>query len=495
MLIRQLDESTEDITSIFAYPDKILEVERCKIILKELKKFDMVAYLTYYHKELTEEEKTSKIFEETLHNRYKGKVSAKFQYSGIKKIGVKVSEDTKLEGTSCIGFSTDPEGHNIVKSISQIEIDEKKLDVAINSTMFYVHYPYNSHKVICWGYGSDYKFGNNNTNTTTNPIQLQDFTKPIKQIHSQYNRTVILGEDGCIYYSGYVSEWGGYKYYMGKYDSGMPESPIVDLKVGNYNIAVMTEDHKIYIQGTDSGYHIDNCNSKYTLYHKERPNEEDEKIIAWDLGYYHHIYVTDNGKCYGAGNDFMRGIDLECNSKSYVEIKFDEGVVPKRPVCNHLSDTYKPCLMFVENNGKSELWSAGYTNYGLLGQGEGKNESKKWAPLNYDKDTIHFVDASIRYYAGMARTDDGRLFAWGSNNSGQIGLPERKYYYSPVEIPFFKDYYTHEFSCGDYHAMICASPLNHMEKKQIFLMGDIKGLNDTSGKNADGIYHFKKFDD
>lgn len=116
--------------------------------------------------------------------------------------------------------------------------------------------------------------------------------------------------------------------------------------------------------------------------------------------------------------------------------------------------------------------------------------------MNYDKDTITFVDAQIKYYAGMARTDDGRLFAWGSNSSRQGGLSNTSSnYFSPTEIPFFKDYYTHEFAIGDYHSMVCASPRDNLEKRQIFLMGDIRGLSDTSGKNSDGIFHFKLFDD
>lgn len=182
LLIRQLDEQTPDFNSIFTYPDKVLDVERCKIVLKEMKKFDMVSYLTYFNKELTDEEKTTKIYEETLHNRYSGKVSAKFSYTGFKKMGIKLSEDSKLEGTTSIAFTSDPEGRNVIKCLSQLDIDASKTDVNMNSTMFYVHYPYNSHKILCWGYGSDYRLGNNNTSTTTNPIEMQDFTKKIKKL-------------------------------------------------------------------------------------------------------------------------------------------------------------------------------------------------------------------------------------------------------------------------------------------------------------------------
>ena len=65
----------------------------------------------------------------------------------------------------------------------------------------------------------------------------------------------------------------------------------------------------------------------------------------------------------------MKGINLEWVNKKYVQILFDEGVDPKRPVCANNRDTNKPLLLFIETNRKTELWSSEY-NYGLLGQGD-----------------------------------------------------------------------------------------------------------------------------
>jgi hypothetical protein len=496
LLIRQLDDATPEYSSIFSYPAKILEIEKCKIILKEMKKFDMVSYLTYYEKELSEEEKKTVILEQTLHNRYKGKVSAKFAYKGFKKMAVKVHEDSKLEGTSGIGFSTDPEGINIIKKITQTEVDKKDTNVEINSTMFYIHYPYNPPKIMCWGYGYDYRLGNNNSGTTTTaPEEMVNFTKPLKKLFARSGFVVGLGMDKKVYWCGYRSDWGGYKYTMTKYENTMPEEDIIDMRCSTYNCAVLTENHKIYIQGYCSNYHLENGSTKSYFWNKPRPNEEEEKVLDWDVGYNYHIYTTENGKCYAAGNDFLKGIELEGNTKDYTEVKFEEGVIPKIPCCNTNSETYKVALMFVDNKGKSELWSGGYSSYGLLGQGEGKNESKKFAPLSYDKEKLTFVKASIKYYAGMAVTDKGELYAWGSNGSRQIGLPDTKTYFLPTEVPHFKEFVVHEFCLGDYHSMVYASPKNDLEKKQMFLIGDIRGISDTTGKTAEGVLHYKLFDD
>jgi hypothetical protein len=148
--------------------------------------------------------------------------------------------------------------------------------------------------------------------------------------------------------------------------------------------------------------------------------------------------------------------------------------------------------MLVENEGRTELWSAGFSSKGLLGQGEDKVESKTWEPLDYDTQKITFVDASIKFNFGLAITDKGELFGWGNNKYKSLGMAEKKYFWSPVEIPFFKDFYVHSFSCGEYHAIIQASPRGNMDEKVIFTLGQVFGVK-TKMKDEDGILHLRKF--
>jgi hypothetical protein len=149
--------------------------------------------------------------------------------------------------------------------------------------------------------------------------------------------------------------------------------------------------------------------------------------------------------------------------------------------------------MFVKNKDKLELWSAGMSSYGLIGQGEGKNESKKFAPLDYDKEKITFEKASLYGNYAMAVTDKGELYAWGYNGIRNLGNADYANKYSPTEITFFKDYYVHEVQCGQGMSVINASPRADMDKIQIFAMGDVKGVS-LDGVTPDGIVHLKDFD-
>ena len=183
LLVHLLEESNPEIKSIYSYPDAILDIEKSKIVLKEMKKFDFISYLVYFENDLTEEERKTTMTIETLHNRFKPKFSAKFAYSGFKKMNIKIHDDTKLEGMSGIGFSTDPEGACVSKKISTINLDKGEKEFDFAGKTVYIHYPYNPPRVVCFGYGYDYRLGNNeNYNTTSSPIEMKDFTTPLKKL-------------------------------------------------------------------------------------------------------------------------------------------------------------------------------------------------------------------------------------------------------------------------------------------------------------------------
>jgi hypothetical protein len=77
-----------------------------------------------------------------------------------------------------------------------------------------------------------------------------------------------------------------------------------------------------------------------------------------------------------------------------------------------------------------------------------------------------------------------------------IGFPDNEdssYIFSPAEIPFFKDYYVYEVQCGLKMSVISASPKADMDKRQIYVMGGIRGI-DTTDITDDGIVHLKEFD-
>lgn len=73
------------------------------------------------------------------------------------------------------------------------------------------------------------------------------------------------------------------------------------------------------------------------------------------------------------------------------------------------------------------MWSCGSNEYGELGRGGAKEGSFTICPILLSVGTTIVQIAAGRSHS-MAVSDDGRLFAWGNNSSGQLGLPEKTSY-------------------------------------------------------------------
>ena len=194
--------------------------------------------------------------------------------------------------------------------------------------------------------------------------------------------------------------------------------------------------------------------------------------MNFDIGRDFHIYTTDSGKAYISGDYFIDNTGEGRPNSDYQELKFDEGVLPIKPFCSNNYRSNLVSIMLVKNKDKLELWSAGRSRAGLLGQGKAKTESSEFKPMNYDRENINFSQADFKYLFGYAVTDKGELYAWGENDYSQCGISSNESnIYEPTPIPFFKDYYVHDFSVGQRHAIVCASPKNDENLRKLFIVG------------------------
>ena len=299
-------------------------------------------------------------------------------------------------------------------------------------------------RIVGYGNGSGDGLGNNSHATTDGLTEFKDFIKPVKCIGMGNYFTAVLDTSGNLYYCGYSDSLGDTNSTLKLCTKEMPEEKVSRMIVGPSNILLVTEDDKIYIEGHDYRYHIQSYSTNERKFvYKKRPNEAEEKIIDIDIGRHFHMYVTDNGNLYAAGQEFTCGFDIYIDSAQYAKIELEEGVVPKKVRCGINSESPKVALLFVEKDGKSQLLSAGYSGSGMLGQGEGISESKSFKLLDYDTENITFVDAKASENHCLAITDKGELYGWGSNSNNRLGMSDTKDYSSPTKIPFFEEYLVH----------------------------------------------------
>lgn len=134
LLIHKIDSSMVDTWSLYTYTDILLELGKCKEVLKEGKDFDMISYLIYFNNELSGPQQHTKVYADTYYNVFDCKISAKVHFDGFKKMTIRVDELSMIKDDTFIGISSDPDGENILKQISQKDIikDSTRLDVYFN---------------------------------------------------------------------------------------------------------------------------------------------------------------------------------------------------------------------------------------------------------------------------------------------------------------------------------------------------------------------------
>ena len=64
----------------------------------------------------------------------------------------------------------------------------------------------------------------------------------------------------------------------------------------------------------------------------------------------------------------------------------------------------------------------------------------------------------------------GRLYSWGDNRYGQLGVGDMRFRDTPAEIPCFKDKRVTSFSCGGYHtAAVTGAQMGFSMSKSVSL--------------------------
>ena len=283
--------STKDfIESTYSYTESLLQMERCKIILKERKQFDIISYLMYLN-ELDNASKQLTILVDTKHPHFTPKVTACLKNEGFKKMTLKIQSTSELEKYISVAITSDSKGENVLKNIFQNEINNNEAKVEIFSNSCYVHYPYRQPKVIAFGDRTSNKLGiESNNNSTKEPEVVPELLENIKCLAGHQSFAVALSWDGALYETGRKDNFeSNYKKFTKHTVKGFNENEdkIVKMVAGYENIILLTENGKIFIEGSNEQYQIDEGGDKSDFIEKKIPNEDDQVIDVSAGAYYH----------------------------------------------------------------------------------------------------------------------------------------------------------------------------------------------------------------
>ena len=101
---------------------------------------------------------------------------------------------------------------------------------------------------------------------------------------------------------------------------------------------------------------------------------------------------------------------------------------------------YTLFLMKNKKDGKVYLFSSGNAEKGRTGQGKDNKNTFKLIDSNSIRN-VEFKSISANKYSSAAISTEGKLFVWGGNSSGQLGIGNTSDVYEPQLCSFFeKDY-------------------------------------------------------
>ncbi|CAI2359604.1 unnamed protein product [Moneuplotes crassus] len=471
--LRVLEQKYPNVKCSYTYPEYLLEIEKYVQILKETNDFNLLSYLLYFEKNGLAKREDNKIILTNSEENFDYEECSKYAISQCKKISIALDKDSEFAKGASILFSKDPEG-----KLPHILIHEpedalgKKFDIILSPTynLFNEVQDLRQNTPIYFHNENAKKNSNSISNSQKNTVKyldysedseipkvstLPEFKKGVKLIAQVKGHALLLTEKHQLYRKGNYFTWPEEYEDFTLYPIEIGSEIIVDVKASYFSHVVLTRSGKFYFQGVNNNnqFNEDEDSVLETFKHKPRPHEDEEQVAHFDIGPDYIIYTTTNGKCYASGKSFLNELGESGEYGEFKEIKIGDGLEPIKPFAARTCNNKCFCIMLVKRMGRNELWSYGMSSTYLLGQGN-VHSSNTFSPLDYDKSSINFIDVSVYSDCAMAVTDDGRLFGWGSNKSFQLGITNHTEISKPVEIPFFKNYYTKAAKCGKNMAII-----------------------------------------
>ena len=280
----------------------------------------------------------------------------------------------------------------------------------------------NNGDLYTWGNNQCGQLGDGTESTRTRPVKIMAHVKSVR-LYSSFGGAIT--EDGSLYM------WGGNGY--GQVGNGTiidvtkPVKVLENAKsltINSYHVGAITEDGSLYMWGYNYYGQLGEAGVECITKPKENLLG---KIQSVSMGYDYTGAVTKDGSLYmwGYNGQGQLGYQYKGNaSYEYIPTKILDGV--KSVMLGTVTGSA------IMKDGSLYMW--GKNDYGQVGNGTTTNVTKPTKILDQVKDIrVHKYFGYGSYYTA-AITEDGSLYMWGSNSSGQLGDGTTTNRLTPVKI-------------------------------------------------------------
>ncbi|MDR2152813.1 MAG: hypothetical protein LBO72_08330 [Helicobacteraceae bacterium] len=183
----------------------------------------------------------------------------------------------------------------------------------------------------------------------------------------------------------------------------------------------------------------------------QTPNENKPPIVAISASNYHSLALDGEGKVYAVGTSYFGQLGLgdngwEADRKSFTLVDSLEG---KKIVAIAAGSYYSLAL---SNDGI--VYAAGNNRYGQLGLGDsGDENSRNVFTLVSSLEGRKIVAIAAGKYHSLTLDADGKVYATGRNNDGQLGLGDSDLRKTWTFVESLEDKKIVAVAAGDDHSL------------------------------------------
>ncbi|RVX21428.1 Ultraviolet-B receptor UVR8 [Vitis vinifera] len=281
--------------------------------------------------------------------------------------------------------------------------------------------------------------------------------QPIKALHGLRIKQIACGDSHCLAVTmdGEVQSWG--RNQNGQLGLGTTEDSLVPQKIQ----AFQSISYYLYSHG-DKLLH-DFLMLAQAAQLRLVPQGVSVKMVA--AGAEHTAAVTEDGELYGWGWGRYGNLGLGDRNDRLVPEKVStvEGVKMVKVACG-----WRHTISVSSSGG---LYTYGWSKYGQLGHGDFEDHLTPHKLEALQENLISEISGGWRHT--MALTSDGKLYGWGWNKFGQVGVGDNVDHCSPVQVKFPHEQKVVHISCGWRHTLAVT------ERQNVFSWG--RGTNGQLG--------------
>ena len=157
-------------------------------------------------------------------------------------------------------------------------------------------------------------------------------------------------------------------------------------------------------------------------------------IKEFSLGYGHSLFLTEDGKVYSWGWNERGQLGLS-DTQDRLTPSLVTSLEDKNITNLSTQDFDKHHSIAMDSEG--QLYSWGDNTHGQLGLGDTEVRLSPEEIKFFADKTI--IQISLGKSHSLALDSEGQVYSWGWNEGGQLGLGDKKDRYEPTLIPYFKE--------------------------------------------------------